>query len=47
MTDIKSEKSTGSTSPLLVEHEAGVTTLTLNRPEINNAFDSHRPLRQT
>lgn len=39
MTDIKSEKSTGSTSPLLVEHEAGVTTLTLNRPEINNAFD--------
>lgn len=26
-------------SPLLVEHENGVTTLTLNRPAINNAFD--------
>jgi methylglutaconyl-CoA hydratase len=25
--------------PLLVEHENGVTTLTLNRPAINNAFD--------
>jgi len=27
------------TSPLLVEFENGVTTLTLNRPEVNNAFD--------
>ena len=26
-------------SPLLVEHDNGVTTLTLNRPAINNAFD--------
>jgi methylglutaconyl-CoA hydratase len=27
------------TSPLLVEHDNGVTTLILNRPAINNAFD--------
>jgi methylglutaconyl-CoA hydratase len=26
-------------SPLLIEHDDGVTTLTLNRPAINNAFD--------
>ncbi len=27
-------------SPLLIEHDDGVTTLTLNRPAINNAFDN-------
>lgn len=28
-----------SASPLLVEHKNGIATLTLNKPEINNAFD--------
>ncbi len=31
--------SSTSTSPLLVEHKNGVAMLTLNKPEINNAFD--------
>ncbi len=26
-------------SPLLVEHNKGITTITLNKPDINNAFD--------
>jgi methylglutaconyl-CoA hydratase len=38
MTDNTSVTAT-LTSPLLVEHDNGVTTLTLNRPAINNAFD--------
>ena len=32
-------KSTETESPLLVDYDNGIATLTLNRPHINNAFD--------
>ena len=36
---LTTELSTPSTAPLLVEHKDGIAILTLNKAEINNAFD--------